>query len=521
MKKNILFITADQWRGDCLSGLGHPHVKTPNFDALISDGIAFNQHYSVCVPCGPARASLLTGMYLQNHRVTRNGTPLDKRHANIATELRDAGYKPTLFGYTDTTLDPRFNSKEDVLLHGYENVIQGFDEGIILPSENPVKWLDWLAEKGYNFNTLSEAFSSIEFDHKGEVATAGKPLKFKHEHSQTAFLTQHAIEHISNNSNKEDKGWCVHLSYLRPHPPFLAPSPFHRMYDPKSIEPAQRSTKNNVQHPYLNAALSPLGDWPENWIQELTFEANDELYNKETSQIKATYYGLISKVDHYFGALITHLKNIGEYQNTLIILTSDHAELMGDHGLFGKRGFYKESYHIPLIIHNPEQPKKQRGRIENSFTESVDIMPTILDWIGHPKPRQCDGKSLLPFVSGNKSKLFESQWRQEVHWEYEFCDPNSPRIEQLMGIKDIDCKLNVICNNDYLYVFFPSLPDLFYDLKKDPQAKNNCIHDIKYKEIIIKCLQQLLAWRMENDERTLTGYSITRDNIYHLGEIQS
>ena len=111
-KKNILLVTADQWRGDCVSALGHPDVKTPNIDALIADGMAFSNHYSVCAPCSPARASLLTGMYLQNHRVVRNGTPLDNRHTNIALELRKLGYTPLLFGYTDTTLDPRVYSEE-------------------------------------------------------------------------------------------------------------------------------------------------------------------------------------------------------------------------------------------------------------------------------------------------------------------------------------------------------------------------------------------------------------------------
>ena len=104
---NILFITADQWRGDCLSALNHPHVKTPNLDALAADGVIFKRHYAQAIPCGPSRACLYTGMYLQNHRSVLNGTPLDARHTNVALEARKAGYKPALFGYTDVSLDPR------------------------------------------------------------------------------------------------------------------------------------------------------------------------------------------------------------------------------------------------------------------------------------------------------------------------------------------------------------------------------------------------------------------------------
>ena len=98
---NVLFITVDQWRGDCLSILGHPTLKTPHLVALAADGVLFRNHYAQCVPCGPSRASLLTGMYMMNHRSVRNGTPLDARFTNLALEARKLGYDPGLIGYTD------------------------------------------------------------------------------------------------------------------------------------------------------------------------------------------------------------------------------------------------------------------------------------------------------------------------------------------------------------------------------------------------------------------------------------
>src|SRR5688572_28890986 len=100
-RPNVLFICADQWRADCLSALGHPHVRTPNLDKLIADGVLFTNHFGQCTPCGPSRTSLLTGMYLMNHRSGTNGTPLDARHTNVALEARKHGYEPALFGYTD------------------------------------------------------------------------------------------------------------------------------------------------------------------------------------------------------------------------------------------------------------------------------------------------------------------------------------------------------------------------------------------------------------------------------------
>ena len=95
---NVLLITADQWRADCLSILGHPVLKTPHLDALAADGVLFHNHYAQCVPCGPSRASLLTGMYMMNHRSVRNGTPLDARFTNIGLEARKLRYEPGLIG---------------------------------------------------------------------------------------------------------------------------------------------------------------------------------------------------------------------------------------------------------------------------------------------------------------------------------------------------------------------------------------------------------------------------------------
>ena len=105
--KNILFITADQWRGDCLSALDHPVVKTPNLDALAREGVFFARHFANTSPCSPSRATLHTGLYQHNHRVAMNGTPLDRRHTNWALEARKLGYDPALIGYTDQTADPR------------------------------------------------------------------------------------------------------------------------------------------------------------------------------------------------------------------------------------------------------------------------------------------------------------------------------------------------------------------------------------------------------------------------------
>ena len=505
-RRNVLFITSDQWRGDCLSALGHPCIKTPNYDALIEDGILFRNHYTVCTPCGPSRASLLTGMYLQNHRVVQNGAPLDNRHSNLARELRRAGYRPTLFGYTDTSLDPRAHDEATVIRHGYENMLPGFEEGMLLTDGDPQPWLRYLRVHGYQANNAADAYKAVDnYPHSESRGKCFVPSVVKDEHSQTAFLTKKVIEFV----DAAEPGWCVHLSYLRPHPPFIASEPWNAHYHPIEVPRAVRAKQSNHEscdHPFMQYAIDKESLAWKDWAD---CDLGSEKYDRELRQLQALYFGLVSKVDHYLGILIRHLQVTGQYDNTLIVLTGDHGELLGDHWLLGKRCWFDSAFHVPLIIRDPDQPPTTLGTIETAFTESVDVMPTILDSLGLPIPRQCDGYSLAPYVRGEKP----DNPRTELHWEYDFRDMVGAQSYEQWGIKNEQCQFNVIRNKRYKYVHFNRLPGLFFDLKKDPGEFNNVIADPQYAADVLAMTQKLLSWRMSNDERTLTNLQVTRIGI--------
>src|SRR3954452_23211752 len=146
VRPNVLLITLDQFRGDCLSSAGHPIVRTPQLDRLAENGVRFDRHYSQASPCGPGRASLYTGMYQMNHRVCFNGTPLDDRFDNVARIARRAHYEPTLFGYTDQGIDPRVvEDPDDPRLSTYEGILPGFTAEVDL-SNGHLPWVAWLGE---------------------------------------------------------------------------------------------------------------------------------------------------------------------------------------------------------------------------------------------------------------------------------------------------------------------------------------------------------------------------------------
>jgi arylsulfatase A-like enzyme len=299
--------------------------------------------------------------------------------------------------------------------------------------------------------------------------------------------------------------------FLRPHPPIIAPEPYNKMYDPAKVPMPRRTgdwTEEADQHPYLAYQLK--GTLQVNGYNEHYPIPLAEMNEKEHRQVRATYYGMITQVDDQIGRLIAHLKETGEYDKTLIIFTCDHGEMLGDHWLWGKPGYFDEAYHIPLIVRDPRrQADGGRGRIVGEFTEAIDIMPTILDWLGLDLPHQCDGYSLSPFLEGRRPK----GWRQEVHWEYDFSEIATLEAETELELHSDQCTLNVIRDNNFKYVHFTALPPLFFDLEKDPGQFRNVAQDPAYAGRMLEYAQKMLSWRMEHDERTLTRFFLTPSGV--------
>jgi len=502
MKKNVLFITADQWRGECLSALGHT-VATPNLDQLASEGTLYKQHYANAVPCGPSRASLHTGMYLQNHRSGTNGTPLDARHTNWALELRAKKYDPVLFGYTDTANDPRMFDADDPILKSYEGPLPGI-KPVCMMGTFPDAWASWLKEKGYEIPEpnykLYTTRNGIEFE---DGAPHPAPLAVPAEHHDTWFMTDQVMNYIDEFQSKQlDDSFCVHLSLLRPHPPWIAPAPYNSMYPPESLNNfirAENREAESEQHPFLKHYLNhPYYSAPEN--------------EQKLLRLKSAYFGLMTEVDANLGRLFNYLKDNDLWDNTLIIFTSDHGEQIGDHWLLAKLGYFDQSFHIPLIIRDPsEQATATRGLQMEGFTENIDIMPTMLEWLGIPTPVQCDGMSLMPSIRRGQ---FPSNWRKEVHWEYDFRDiPKGKAMEDSLSLTHHQCTLNVIRDNRYKYVHFVGLPPLFFDLQKDPQELNNLADSPEYLPLVLAYAQKMLSWRMNHDEQTLTHMALTDEGV--------
>jgi arylsulfatase A-like enzyme len=484
---NVLYITVDQWRGDCLGTAGHPVVRTPNLDRLAAEGVLFRRHYAQAAPCGPSRASLHTGTYLMTHRSVLNGTPLDARFTNVALEARARGYDPVLFGYTDASPDPRLLAPDDPRLLSYEGVLPGLRAVVDLP-EHLVPWGEWLRAQGYDVPADVRSMYDPVSDEPGA------PVAYRAEHSEAAFLTGEILRYVDEQAGAP---WFVHAAYIRPHPPFVAPAPYHAMYDPADVPlPVRRTTfaEEGEVHPLLGRVVAIPG----------LHGPDDEAGIR---QLRATYYGMMSEVDAQIGRLVDGLRERSSWDDTLVVLTSDHGEQLGDHWLIEKLGWFDQSYYIPLVVRDPRAAADvTRGRVDTDrFTENVDVMPTILDWIGVVPPVQCDGASLLPLVRGQEP----AAWRDAAFWEWDFRDPTGRYTKETFGLGVDECSLAVLRDEHGKYVHFTGLPPLFYDLDADPDELVNRAGDPAYAATVLDYAQRLLSRRMRHAERTLSGVLVT------------
>lgn len=496
---NVLLVTIDQWRADSLGCAGHPCARTPAIDRLAARGVRFTRHFAQTAPCGPSRASLLSGMYLHNHRAVDNGTPLDSRFTNLALELRSAGYRPTLFGYTDTTVDPRtVDDPDDARLRTYEGVLAGFDIEVQLP-EAADAWLEWLRTKGYDVPaSVGELYE--DRDHNGAEGRGASwaPVRYASEHTEAAFLVERFIDWHSRLPH--DESWAAHVTFLRPHPPFVAPAPWHDLIDPAIVPMPVRHPdidREGAVHPMVAAALI---------VDAVRAPASEP----DTRQLRATYWGMLAEVDEKLGWLLDHLDST-DAQDTLVIVTSDHGEQLGDHWLIQKLGYFDSSYHIPLVIAGPGVVG---GRTVEHFTENIDLMPTILAGVGAPVPAQCDGVALQPFLRGDEPE----GWRDAAHWEWDFRDPAT---SALLGVALHESNLAVLRDGHGKYVHFAGLPAAFYDLDEDPHELRNRADDPEYRDRVLDYAQRLLSWRLSTDDQTLARLIATPDGIVPVEETGS
>lgn len=487
-KPNILLIVIDQFRADLLDGTLAQAANLKNLAALRAECCTFRRHYTVTTPCGPSRVSLFTGQYAMNHRSVRNGTPLRHDTPNLAREMRDAGYDPLLFGYTDVAQDPRVLAPDDPRLASYEELLDGFTEVVRMRQESDDEaWRDHLRAKGYDVPD-GMALYIPDGDH------VAAPARYRAEDSDTAFLTDRFLDHMET----AQPGWFAALTYIRPHPPFVAPAPYNSMYDPDAL-PRPATALDNETHPFLTAmrAEKPASGTVRGFPG---LDAAPET----VQQLRALYLGLAAEVDHHIGRVVHWLKDTGRWDDTILVLTADHGEMLGDHGLWGKASFHDAASHVPLMIRVPGQAP----RVIDGMTESIDVAPTLLDLIGRDTPHSMNGTSLRAAIetgAGGKAVTF---------FEHDFGDPVEPTVSQTaLGLPARHASFAVLRTGTHRLVHFAApLPQILYDMTRDGETRNISALP-EAQAICLDLSRQMLCHRMVNPDGTFARTMVSGGGV--------
>ena len=436
---NILFLFTDQLRYDALGCNGAPICRTPAIDSLAEQGMNFSNAFTPIALCTPARASLLSGLYPHNHGQLANlgnfNGVFDEqilKHETFVSALKDAGYQT---GYVGKWHLPEEENRE----------VWGIDNW-----HSYREWEQSLKDGGYeDYDFARDEVQRLEWGHNAPFAGLNTLSAEKMREAWGADRTIDLIQRYSES----DQPFMLMSSFFGPHFPYSVPAPYHEMYDPEIVE-----KWGNFDEMFIDKPL----------IQEkelLRWNAGHRTW-RDWQKIIAIYWGYCTYIDDQIGRILTALDETRQAENTLIIFSADHGDMLGSHRLFNK-GFhmYEETHHIPFIA-------KWSGMIKwgttcDSFVNLVDVAPTLLECADSEPLDAVDGRSLLPLIRGEQV----DDWRDDVYAEFH-------------GYESTLCSVRMIRTHAWKYVYNPTSIDELYDLESDPHELHNLAGKLGFKHVL-------------------------------------
>lgn len=503
---NVMWIMADQLRWDYLSCYGHPFLQTPHIDGLAERGVRFQHAYVQSPFCGPSRMSAYTGRYCRSHGATWNGFPLRVGEPTLGDHLRPLGVQTALVGKTHMApdvqgmerlgIDPQSVIGVRIAECGFEPYER--DDGLHPGGDYSPEpdYNDYLRSLGYNSENPWEEWANSGEDEDGEILSgwllcnSDRAARIPEEHSETAYMTRRAMAFMDEAG---DGPWLCHLSYIKPHWPYIVPAPYHDMFGKADVLPAIRTeAERNTDHPLFHA-----------YINSRICRA----FASETvrERVIPAYMGLIKQLDDHLGLLFAHMEERGLMENTMIVFSSDHGDYLGDHWMGEKDLFHDASVRTPLIVYDPRtQADITRGQVIEELVEYIDLAPTFLEFFGgDAKPQVLEGRSLSPLLCGR-----EEPWREYAISEYDY-GTREPRL--MLGVDQADARLIMIRDARYKYVHCEGFRPMLFDLESDPQEVNDLGADPAYGEVRARLYHALFDWARQHHSRiTVTAEHVER-----------
>ena len=510
--QNVLFIMCDQLRWDSLGCVGHPFIETPNIDALAGRGVRFDRAFVNGAVCGSSRMSYYTGRYVVSHGARWNQVPLEVTQKTMGDHLRELGVPAVLVGKTHMRADEEArsrlaipaNSPEWLFLSECGFAPEEHDDGLH-PDERvrtDLPYNDFLRSKGFVGDNPWHTAANSVIDENGELCSgwllrsAPFPAVVPDELSETAYMTDRAIDYIKKAG---DDRWCLHLSYIKPHWPYVASDPYHAMYAGEEMPtPNRTDAELETNHPVIRALhRSRIGK---------------AMSKPEARQlVLPTYLGMIKQIDDHLGRLFTEMDRLGRSKDTLIVFTSDHGEYMGDHWMGEKDWINEEVVRVPMIVVDPRsQANVTRGTVSNELVEAIDLVPTFVEALGgenDTRTQWLEGESLVPLLHGGHGTerdfvVCEADWGF-LEMSHYVGDMNEPRKRRATMLR----------NDRYKYVLSEIGPNLLYDLEDDPEEQNDCVSDPALQSVVSELHEQLFSWfRSRRHDTTVTDQMITANS---------
>jgi arylsulfatase len=386
---NLLFIYADQHRTDVMGCAGNDVVATPHLDRLAAEGVRFDHAWTESPICQPARASLLTGRYPSDHGVLGNfAGDCQPEWDTFPRRLQQGGYTTASIGKTHFSswpmaVEPGTPAPTDewIASFGFDHVVEEFDRYVHLGDwETP--YMRFLREH----DALEPYQEVVAANFRiGDRHWNGVTSPLPQELDLTCFLADEAQQWIG--SQPADEPWFLQLSFVQPHVPLMGDPTWADHYAEAAIERGPRS--------------EPVPTTDE-WATHLAFlrkHSHSELLTDDFVLAGARqYYAMVSLIDQRIGDLLAQLEERGQLDNTWIVYSADHGEMLGDHGLMAKMNFYRSSVRVPLIV---RPPSGTTGRVETAPVQAFDIAATLLDAGSAAALDGAPSQSLVPLVTGN------------------------------------------------------------------------------------------------------------------------
>lgn len=477
-RPNIILFMCDQLRFDALGCYGNNQIHTPNIDRIALNGSTFDNHFVQNPVCSPSRCSVLTGRYPKNHGTRDNGIPLRDSEITLPEVLRENGYVTAAIGkmHITTQFVPKEDEQDDWPEDNY-----GFDIIHTTCDCKTGEYLNWLKEQSPEDygevkrqgerKAREDRASAAEKDLSGppQVYTSG----IHPEYHQSHWIADRMIDLIGEAG--PEKPFFAYCSFVDPHHPFDPPEPYASMYDPDRLAPPMvREGELEDKPPHFMKARTAHGFSNEKYDYRLLDE-------HAWGQVKAAYYGMITLIDDNIGRVLEALEKKGILDDTLIMFTNDHGELLGDHGLLFKGPFHYDSIiKAPMIISWPGVIPQ--GSRYSRITEHVDIMPTLLEYAGVRPPCGVQGVSMATALRGDKGS-----GREYAMTEFN-CYDWGLSVKTLTGK---DYKMTYYAGEEY---------GELYDRNQDPEEFVNLWDDEDYGEIKAYMMKKMLDRVIETED---------------------